>query len=85
MNMKCFYLSRIVTSGRLHNAQIQDVSHYPSVRFFNDTRLTYICINQLPVLVVQQIEQRAFRQKTAVPTDTTVQQLIINTQFCSSR
>lgn len=47
--MKCFYLSRIVTSDRLHNAQIQDVSHYPSVRIFNDTRLTYICINQLLV------------------------------------
>ena len=83
--MKCFYLSRIVTSDRLHNAQIQDVSHYPSMRFFNDTRLTYICINQLPVLVVQQIERRAFRQKTAVPAGTTVHQLIINTQFCSSR
>lgn len=83
--MKCFYLSRIVTSDRLHNAQIQDVSHYPSVRFFNDTRLTYICINQFPVLVVQQIERRAFRQKTVVPADTTVQRLIINTQFCSSR
>lgn len=85
MNMKCFYLSRIVTSDRLHNAQIQDVSHYISVRFFNDTRLTYICIYQLPVLAVQQIEHRAFRQKTAVPAGTTVQQLIINTQFCSSR
>lgn len=85
MNMKCFYLSRIVTSDSLHNAQIQDVSHYPSVRFFNDTRLTYICINQLPVLVVQQIERRAFRQKTAVPTGTTAQRLIINTQFCSRR
>ncbi len=72
MNMKCFYLSRIVTSDRLHNAQIQDVSHYPSVRFFNDTRLTYICINQLPVLVVQQIERRAFRQKTVAPNSTTV-------------
>ena len=83
--MKCFYLSRIVTSDRLHNAQIQDVSHYPSMRFFNDTRLTYICINQLPVLVVQQIERRAFRQKTVAPISTTVQQLIINTQFCSSR